>query len=113
MSTKKKRNFVSLSDLMAQYQPADDKGYISQEFQDYGYRLAVELSDLKHKSLYIKLAKEVDRSLLEQARRFVIDAHNAKSKARLFMWKLKQLRGDKDDSKKAKSSSSKTKQTKR
>ena len=71
----------------------DDKGkYISREFQDYGYRLALELDDEKHKSLYIKLAKEEDRSLLEQARLFVKDAYKPKSKARLFMWKLKQLR---------------------
>ncbi len=71
----------------------DDKGkYISREFQDYGYRLAMELDDEKHKSLYIKLAKEENRALLEKARLFVKDAYQPKSKARLFMWKLKQLR---------------------
>lgn len=91
---KKKKGFSALGDLFSAYQPTNSKGYISREFQDYGYRLAAELGDLKHKSLYIKLAKETDRSILEQARRFVIDADHAKSKGRLFMWKVKQLKGD-------------------
>lgn len=87
-----KTSFSSLKTLFDDYQ-FDDRGkYISQEFQDYGYRLACELDDLAHKSLYIKLAKKEKRHLLEQARTFVIDADRAKSKARLFMWKLGQLR---------------------
>ena len=65
--------------------------YISREFQDFGYRLAKELGDEAHKSLYIKLAKTVDRALLEQARRFVIDS-NADNRGALFMWKLKELK---------------------
>lgn len=70
---------------------ADTGGHITQEFQDYGYRLAVELDDMSHKSLYMRMAKTVDRKLLESARTFVLDA-NADSKGRLFMWKLKQLK---------------------
>lgn len=70
----------------------DDKGgFISREFQDYGYRLAIELDDEAHKSLYIKLAKTVPRQILEQARTFVLDA-NARSRGKLFMWKVKQLK---------------------
>lgn len=102
-----KKSFQSIGDLFTQYQPTEDKGYISREFQEFGYRLAAELGDLHHKSLYIKLAKEVDRAVLEQARRFVIDADNAKSKARLFMWKVKQLRGDLKPKKKKTTTSSK------
>jgi hypothetical protein len=83
--------FAPLQSLFASYQPAVNKGFISQEFQDFGYRLALELDDLPHKSLYIKLAKTETRGLLEQALAFVSDAQ-AKSKAKLFMWKLKQLR---------------------
>ena len=70
----------------------DKKKYISREFQDYGYRLAEKLSDLKHKALYIKLAKEQPRSLLEEALNFVKDASNVKNRAKLFMWKLKELK---------------------
>lgn len=83
--------FNSTQSLFANYQLTDAGGHITQEFQDYGYRLALKLNDLAHKSLYIKLAKEVDRSLLERSLAFVSDAQ-AKSKAKLFMWKLTQLR---------------------
>ena len=65
--------------------------FITREFQHYGYRLAEGLGDLKHKSLYIKLAKEESREILQKAWDFVKDSR-AKSKAKLFMWKLKQLR---------------------
>lgn len=88
----KKDQFAQLGDLFSDYKLEDKGGYITQEFQDFGYRLAHELGDLKHKSLYIKMAKEVDRGILERALSFVADAAGAKSKARLFMWKVKQLR---------------------
>ncbi len=66
--------------------------YISREFQDYGYRLAEELGDLRHKALYIKLAKTQPRRLLEEARNFVKDANNVRNRAKLFMWKVGQLK---------------------
>src|SRR3972149_1725771 len=88
---KKARGFQSAQSLFEGYQLQDKGGYITQEFQDYGYRLAVTLDDLAHKSLYIKMAKEVDRTILEKALAFVIDSQ-AKSKPRLFMWKVKQLK---------------------
>ena len=84
--------FQPLGGLFSQYQLQDKGGFITQEFQDFGYRLALELDDMKHKSLYMRLAKTVPRTILERALSFVSDAQNAKSKARLFMWKLKELR---------------------
>ena len=84
----------SLGDILKQFNPIKDK-YVSREFQKYGYGLAVEFSDLKHKSLYIKMAKEIPRPILEKARYFVKDA-KARNKARLFMWKVKELRKVKD-----------------
>ncbi|MCX7928720.1 MAG: hypothetical protein N2558_03490 [Patescibacteria group bacterium] len=66
--------------------------YVSREFQQYGYDLAMELGEPKKVSLYIKLAKENPRGLLESARAFVRDAVNVKSKGRLYLWKLKQLK---------------------
>jgi len=80
----------SLGDILKKFNPLKDK-YVSREFQKYGYDLAMELGDPQYKALYIKLAKEVPRPLLEKARYFVKDA-NARSKARLFMWKLKELK---------------------
>lgn len=97
MSNRQKSDpvFHQLGSLFQNYQLDDKGGYISQEFQDYGYRLACDLNDLRHKSLYIKMAKEIDRAILEAARSFVLDAESAKSKARLFMWKVKQLQSAK------------------
>ncbi len=86
--------FTSAKGLFDDYQPKQGKGYITQEFQDYGYRLAVELDDLKHKALYIKMAKNENRGILEKARSFVVDA-NARNRAKLFMWKFKQLKLEK------------------
>ena len=86
------KGLKSIRQLLDDYD-VDKKGkYISREFQDYGYRLACELNDEKNKSLYIKLAKEVNRTLLEEARTFIKDSTNVKSKAKLFMWKLAKLR---------------------
>lgn len=64
---------------------------ISREWQDYAYRLAVALEDTAHTPIYMRLTKNNKRELLEKAKSFVMDG-NAKSKAKLFMWKLKQLK---------------------
>ncbi len=74
------------------------KKYIKEEFQAYGLELAEELNDWKNRSLYIKLAKETPRKLLEKARFFVKDQPKGqvRSKAKLFMWKLKQLKDEQD-----------------
>ena len=81
---------LSIGDILKKFDPLHDK-YISREFQKYGYDLALELGDLEHKTLYIKLAKDTPRALMEKARYFVKDA-NARSKGKLFMWKLAELR---------------------
>lgn len=94
MADNKKKGFTGISDILDKYEIEEDK-YISREFQQYGYELAEELGDMAHKSLYIKLAKETPRGLLESARSFVKDAENARSKGRLFMWKLKELKNAK------------------
>ena len=85
------KGFSLVGSLLEDYEQEQDK-YISREFQQYGYELAEELGDLGHKSLYIKLAKETPRGFLETAKSFVKDAENVKSKGRLFMWKLSQLK---------------------
>lgn len=95
----KTKGFQAIGDVLRDFD-WDEKKYISREFQDYGYRLAEELNDLKHKALYIKLAKELPRALLEEARNFVKDASNVKNPAKLFMWKLTELRREKKKKKK-------------
>lgn len=80
-----------ISDILNKFNPLEDK-YISREFQAYGIFLSEELGDYKHKALYIRLAKTIPRAILEKALNFVKDSSNARSKARLFMWKLGKLR---------------------
>lgn len=80
-----------VGDILKKFDKEEDK-FISHEFQKYGYDLAEELGDLKRVSLYIKLAKETPRGFMETARNFIKDAYQVKSKPRLFMWKLKQLK---------------------
>ncbi len=80
----------SIQDVLKKFNPLTDK-YISREYQSYGVYLAEKLDDERRKSLYIKLAKTISRSVLEEALRFVTDA-NARRKGALFMWKLKELK---------------------
>ncbi len=94
-----KNDFTPIKDALKIYKKVEDK-YISREFQEYGYELAQELKDLKNKSLYIKLAKETPRGLLEAARSFVKDANNVRSPGKLFMWKLQELKKSKHNRKK-------------
>jgi len=91
------KGFSAIGDVLSKYKTDDSDKYISREFQKYGYDLAEELGDLRHKSLYIKLAKEESRGLLEAAKSYVKDAENAKNKGALFMWRLKQLKDAKAD----------------
>ena len=88
----KTKQLTSVGDILGKYKLDDTDKYVSREFQKYAYDLAEELGDMAHKSLYMKLAKETPRGLMEAARSFVKDAENARSKGRLFMWKLGELK---------------------
>src|SRR6266704_1127591 len=78
--------------LFTQYQLQDKGGYITQEFQDFAYRLALALDDKKNVSRYMRLAKKEKRVLLERALSFVSDAKDVKNKPAFFLWKFKQLK---------------------
>ncbi len=91
MTSQNIKGFSKIGSLLSNKFSDEDK-YISREFQKFGCDLAEALNDLSHKALYIKLAKETPRGLLEAAKSFVMDANNAKSKGRLYMWKLQQLK---------------------
>lgn len=91
-----------IGDILVKFNPLEDK-YISREFQAYGYYLAEILNDLKHRSIYMKLAKTLPRALLEKALSYVRDS-KIKRKGALFMWKLKQLGAwEKSEKRRAKS----------
>ena len=92
MSPTNSKNLTSVGNILDKYKLDDKNKTVSREFQLYAYDLAVELGDLAHKSLYMRLAKNTPRGLMESARSFVKDAQNARSKGKLFMWILKQLK---------------------
>ena len=79
-----------LGDILLKKDFEEKPKYITKEFQDYGYRLAKALDDMRYVSLYIKMAKTYPRDILQEGLSYVIDA-NARSKARMFMWKVKDL----------------------
>ena len=82
----------SIKAVIAEVKFKDRPKNIAHEFQEYGVYLAESLDDTKHYGLYIKLAKELDRKLLEEALNYTKEYYGAKSKAKIFMWKLKQLK---------------------
>lgn len=88
------KSFTKIDDVLKKFKNNEDK-YISQEFQKYGYDLAMELEDPKNVSLYIKLAKETPRGIIERARYFVKDAIKVRSRPALFLWKLTQMKNEK------------------
>ncbi len=88
----------SIGKAIAETKFKDRPKNISQEFQMYGVYLAESLDDTKRYGLYIKLAKEVDRRLLEEALNYTKAYYSAKSKAKVFMWRLTQLRATKEGS---------------
>lgn len=94
--TNNNQNFQSVGQILKRFDPTRDK-YISREFQAYGYYLAEELGDLRHKALYMKYGKTIPRAILEEALNFVKSAGKVRSKPRLFMWKLKQLKNQKTE----------------
>lgn len=85
-----------LGDTLNKKQFEDRHKNVSEEFQRYGYELAKALGDPRHKGLYIKYAKELPRDILEKAKSYALDYPKAESKAKIFMLKLKDLRGGKN-----------------
>jgi hypothetical protein len=67
---------------------------LSREFQVYGVYLAESLDDTAHYSLYIKLAKDYPRAMLDEALTFTKGYTKAKSKGKVFMWRLAKLKNE-------------------
>lgn len=80
-----------LSTILDERAHPDRPKNLSTEFQVYGVFLAESLDDTKHYSLYIKLAKVHQRALLEEALSYTKGYTKAKSKAKIFMWRLTQM----------------------
>ncbi len=82
----------SIKAAIAEVKFKDRPKNLSQEFQVFGVYLAESLEDTKHYSLYIKMAKEIDRAVLEEALSYTKGYYSAKNKARVFMWRLKEIK---------------------
>lgn len=80
----------TIKEILEEKRRKKNLGNIAYEFQDYGVRLAEALNDLRRKSFYIKLAKEQTRSVLEAAKEYALGYTKARSKAKIFMWFLKE-----------------------
>lgn len=87
----------SVRQILKNFDPLEDK-YISRDFQKFGIWLAEEMDDYKHRGMWIKLAKTTHRSILEKCLSFVKDS-NADNKIALFLWKMKELKNDKNSQK--------------
>ena len=95
-SPKEKRELSKASSIFSKYDFVDrmtsNSKYLKEEFQDFGIRLSIQLHDPKHKALYIKLAKELPRGILEQALTFTLDYPTQDlNKGKLYMWKLSEI----------------------
>lgn len=84
----------SVADVLARLSSDDGGKYLKHEWQLFAYRLAKWLGDEKRMSMYMKLAKNEKRDLLQSAWDFVKES-NAKSRPRLFLWKLTSLKKEK------------------
>jgi len=66
---------------------------IRYQFQEIAMMLTEKLADPKHKSLYMKLAKNEEQELLMDAMHYVLASPEASGNlGALFMWKLKELK---------------------
>lgn len=89
-----KKGFTNMVSILDRFEVDETKQRrISREWQDYAYRLAVALDDTAHTPIYMRIAKSTPKELIEKAKSFVLDA-NARSKGKMFMWKLKQLKDE-------------------
>jgi len=96
MINHKSKEFSKASTILTKYdfveRMTQNSKYLKEEFQDYGVRISHQLHDPKHKALYIKLAKDLPRGLMEQALTFTLDYPTQDvNKGRLYMWKLNEL----------------------
>jgi len=89
---KKVKDILNSPAFMAQREKS--ARYVHHEFQDYAYRLASDLGDIGHKTIYMRLAKNENRVMLEQAAAFALGYFKETNKGKIFMWKLQQLKAE-------------------
>lgn len=71
-----------------------EKSHVYKKYQLTGLRMAQLLNDEKHKSLYIKLAKEYDEQRLISLAKDISERKNVKNKGGYFMRVFTKLQKD-------------------
>lgn len=82
--------FINLNEYVNQLKKRKKKSKIYQKHQLSGLIIANLLKDQKHKTLYIKLAKEINNEKLIELAKSIIENQKIKNPAAYFMWKIKQ-----------------------
>lgn len=87
---------LTAKELLAKFNLLDQgerKNHTHYEFQAFAYKIAHDLNDLNNLKIYMRLAKNVERSLMERAYSYALDAQT-ENRGRKFMWKLKEIRNE-------------------
>lgn len=90
---------LTAKELLASYNVLDtekSQKHAHHEFQAFAYRLAHDLRDMENLKIYMRLARNVERSLMERAYSYALDA-NTDNKGKVFFWKVKELRKEYKD----------------
>ncbi len=77
------------NDYLKELKKRAKKSHVYKEYQLDGLEIAQILHDEKHKSLYIKLAKEHDAQKLRRIAKEIAENKNIRNKGAYFMWCLK------------------------
>ncbi len=72
------------------------KRHAAHEFQAFAYKIAADFNDLENLRIYLSVLKNVERLIVEKAYSFSIDS-TSENKAKVFFWKIKQLRKEFED----------------
>src|SRR5688572_27495330 len=75
--------------LQNRFEELAKKRRLTKPYQVFGIWIAQNLGDTKNIPLFIRLAKNQDRILLESAVSYIKDYPNARSRTHLFLWFLK------------------------
>ncbi len=72
------------------------KRHAAHEFQAFAYKIAADFKDLENLRIYLSVLKNCERIIVEKAYSFTIDSRS-ENKAKIFFWKIKQLRKEFED----------------
>ncbi len=88
-----KLNNLDFQELVANLEAR--RKHVRYSFQELALLLAKGLNDMSHRSIYFKLAKYENRELLMSAYMSIVEK-TLDNKGALFMWKLKQLKENRE-----------------